>query len=394
MPVPVAGRALLAVLMAGHPLVLSAQAPADAAPAPSCVVSQDAAFGHSASKPVAVGGGPMYGASRQRRYLDALRGPAGERLTYERKGTTGEPAKGLVDRYEVRYAGLANPITLYLDFYHYSAGAAPQGFTCADSAFDLGLPPPDPFMALEQLREVALAVGREKGFASPPIELGEGPAVIIADDFYRISSHARRAARDGKPLDPGALPASLAEVQTVVIAAPRRCADTSVSPTTVALTDPRGAAAPPASSTSDAAEIARLVPGVKVPPGSLAAVFARPNVMPGLTVTVGFGDGACPSEPGPSAFSITGTGAGLIESPMPTRPAADPAVGQWVAIQAIIDYEGRFRAVRPLGGPPELAPAAAEALEQWRAQPARINRTPVPTPVVVRVAFEAVQPHN
>jgi hypothetical protein len=79
---------------------------------------------------------------------------------------------------------------------------------------------------------------------------------------------------------------------------------------------------------------------------------------------------------------------------MPTRPAGDPAVGQWVAIQAVVDYEGRFRAVRPLGGPPELARAAAGALEQWRVQPARINRTAVPTPVVVRVTFEAVQPHN
>jgi hypothetical protein len=42
---------------------------------PACQTSGDPEYGLAVNKAVAIGGGPMYMAARQRRYLNALRGP-------------------------------------------------------------------------------------------------------------------------------------------------------------------------------------------------------------------------------------------------------------------------------------------------------------------------------
>src|SRR3954447_8480853 len=97
-------------------LLLATQAPAS-----SCAVSDDAAFATTKQQAAQVGGGAMYAAARERRYLDALRGPGGEPLQYKRRGSLPLDANALtiLDEYEVTYPGQPQPATLYLDAYHF-----------------------------------------------------------------------------------------------------------------------------------------------------------------------------------------------------------------------------------------------------------------------------------
>lgn len=374
-------------------VLLAARAVAQpAAPLRPCQVAEDPEYGSTPERPAQVGGGQMYGAARQRRYLEALRGPGGERVTFERKGTAGSPDTGLVDRYQVRYDGAAEPIVVYVDFYHFSDTLlAPRGLTCSGE-FDLGMPPPDPFIADEQLRELALAGGSEKGFNAPPIEMGVPPALMIVDHFRRLSSAARAAVRRGQPLTAAALPRELASPQTTVVLYPLACGDRTIAPASIGLADGSGRTGTPASTTSDPGEIRALTGGAPVPAGSLAATFPVPLVQPGVAVTVRYADPACAGVPPKGAYEVTGTRAQLVESPMPRRPAGDVAIGRWVALQALIDELGSFRVVRPLGGPPELSQAAVDAVAEWRALPARVAGHPVPTPVVLQVRFELNDP--
>ena len=98
---------------------------------------------------------------------------------------------------------------------------------------------------------------------------------------------------------------------------------------------------------------------------------------------------ACSGATEERSLTIEATGARLLESPMPTRPAGDPAIGKWIAVQAIVDHAGRFREVAALGGTPDLARAAVEAVSSWRANPPRVNGAPLASPVVLQVTFRA-----
>jgi len=96
-------------------------------------------FGYSTRNAIRVGGGQETGERNQHAYLDALRGPGGETLTYLRIGSCCEFSTpnglegktGLLDAYEVTYSGLARPITLYINMYDPPRGTPeiPHGFT-------------------------------------------------------------------------------------------------------------------------------------------------------------------------------------------------------------------------------------------------------------------------
>src|SRR5262249_52167946 len=73
---------------------------------PACQTAADPEYGLMASRAVAVGGGPIYMAARQRRYLNALRGPQGQMLTIGSRGSTplqGDPEHAIIDGYQVSY---------------------------------------------------------------------------------------------------------------------------------------------------------------------------------------------------------------------------------------------------------------------------------------------------
>ena len=95
-------------------------------------VSDDPAYGTTQEKPIKVGGSSR----EQVRYLNALRGPNGETIRYERQGhccpcetENGIMGTGMLDVYALTYEGLDEPNVLYLTFYDYEQPMAPEGYS-------------------------------------------------------------------------------------------------------------------------------------------------------------------------------------------------------------------------------------------------------------------------
>ena len=94
-----------------------------------CPVTTDDSYGFSAANPVKVGLDGATGPARELQYLNALRGPAGQSLRFRRVGTT-LVGKGILDIYELSHEGLASPVRIHLDAYHFEEPVAPRGFVC------------------------------------------------------------------------------------------------------------------------------------------------------------------------------------------------------------------------------------------------------------------------
>lgn len=103
----------------------------------TCPISTDDTYGYTRENAIRVGdGGEFFGGpARERTYLDNLRGPSGEAISYERTGSLNFEDT-ILDEY--RITGLATPVVLYIDVYKFEELKAPVGFTCAGS-FDLQL---------------------------------------------------------------------------------------------------------------------------------------------------------------------------------------------------------------------------------------------------------------
>mgnify|MGYP001462184287 CR=1 FL=1 len=117
--------------------VLALALPLEAADLPPIAVdavSEDETYGYQQSNPIKVGGGP----SREREYLNLLRGPNGEAVRFSRDGsccgfaTPNSPfGGGMLDIYSVWIGDRAEPVKLYLNMYDYEQPKAPKGFTFA-----------------------------------------------------------------------------------------------------------------------------------------------------------------------------------------------------------------------------------------------------------------------
>lgn len=95
--------------------------------------STDETYGFTEKNPIRVGGTSP---ANERRFLNSIFGPEGQKLTYERLGScchfktpNGMLDTGLLDMYEVKYEGLKEPVVIYIDMYDYAPLAAPKGFT-------------------------------------------------------------------------------------------------------------------------------------------------------------------------------------------------------------------------------------------------------------------------
>ncbi|WP_210515398.1 hypothetical protein [Hymenobacter terricola] len=101
--------------------------------------SKDETYGFTANNPVRVGGGREAGARNQQRYLNALLGPHGEVIEYERQGSCCAfkiPAEGIdnegqLDVYSLTWKGRKEPLKLYLNMYEDGPLAAPMGLSAA-----------------------------------------------------------------------------------------------------------------------------------------------------------------------------------------------------------------------------------------------------------------------
>ena len=95
----------------------------------------DPTYGFTASNPVRVGGFRSVGSLSERRFLNALWGPEGQPIEYERLGSCcpfeldgTDPRGGLLDVFHVSYEGIDDPVVLYLDPYRSGEVRVPVGF--------------------------------------------------------------------------------------------------------------------------------------------------------------------------------------------------------------------------------------------------------------------------
>ncbi|HKN61131.1 MAG TPA: energy transducer TonB, partial [Candidatus Acidoferrales bacterium] len=76
----------------------------------------------------------------------------------------------------------------------------------------------------------------------------------------------------------------------------------------------------------------------------------------------------------------------LVHKINPTLPAGALRKGT-VLLHIVIDIEGNVKQVDVVSGPPELAPAAVDAVRQWRYQPTSLNGDPIEVDTTVTINF-------
>lgn len=99
-------------------------------------ITTDKTYGYTEGNPIRVGGALDNGPLNERRFLNALAGPDGQEITYNRTGSccpfktpNGIKGTGLLDRYEITIKGLNKKRILYINMYDRAILKVPVGFT-------------------------------------------------------------------------------------------------------------------------------------------------------------------------------------------------------------------------------------------------------------------------
>ena len=381
--------ALLVVVPFGlNPAAAQQSGPPAAAPAQqvSCPVSADADFGFKIENAIRVGGGAMYVASRERAYLDGLRGPDGQAIQFRRLGSGPKaPNGGIVDIYEVTYAGIEKAITLYIDAYRYDTPRAPKGFTCA--GFRLGAPPVDAFMAGDAQIRVALAQAASGDV--PPISLdpdGSSAHGVALDRFRIIAAGARAATTAGAPLTPETVPQTLQGSTVAVFAYPITCQGRTVLATSLDIQSPQGAAIRRIGNVVSGDQAAQFVKGFKPASGAIASSFGLTTLRGGDTVRITYAEATCDGKPTDVSLPVRFEPAKPVSLPQPALPAGATESGS-IYLQVVIDTTGQIREPEYIGGPASLTDAALAAIKNWKIQGATINGTGVTFDTLLLVQF-------
>ena len=356
---------------------------------PPCPVADNDTYGYKMDQPVQVGGGAMYAAARERRYLDNLRGPEGQSLQYKRLGSSPASTNSttILDIYEITYEGLEKPARLYLDAYHFSPLRAPRGFSCA-TAFNVGAPPLDAFLETEQLQAVAVEQGATRDFEPIPLAVDGVTYGAIYDRFRLIALASRAATRKGQSLDPKNLPAWLGEAGMVVVAYPPTCDGKTFTVASALVIASSGGPVPRDSRgnmTPDAIE--RLLPGVPFPKGSIAAAYQIRSPRANDRLLISYMENGCGVTNNGRWVPLTVTPARGVEMPSATVPAG-VTVNAPMLLQGLIDLDGKIQRPEYVGGQTELLALAKENLASWKVEPARVNGAPIATGVVAQVQFK------
>ena len=374
------------LFVAGSLAIGAAQAAAQG-PRP-CPVAQDAEYGLTIGKPIRIGGGAASMVARERRYLDALRGPAGEVITYTRLGSGGPPGQRPLDYYSLTYPGLASSVTIYLDAYRFDdAPKAPKGFTCI--GFSHGAPPVDAFTAMDALVRLAIEQGPTKDIPAISLDAdGSAQHGVALDRFRAIAIHVREAAKSGTAISPSSPPGDLPGAGLRIFAYPIRCGERVVAPVNIDLVPPQGPMIRRVGELLTGDGVATLVPGFKAPAGSIAALFTLGVLRQGDTVRISYADVLCDGVSKERALVARATPAKPLSLPQPSLPSDAPAGATPLWVQAIVDVDGAFQQVSYIGGPEALLSAGLEAIKGWRAEPARVNGTPVIFDTLLVVQFK------
>lgn len=387
MPLPLK-FGLLLVLLSVTPV--AAQTSSDAvSQRPLCPEAPDDQHGYAPDKAIGVGGGPLYGAARQRRYLDTLRGPEGQAVTYKRLGQVRAPDETILDAYEVTYAGLEKPVRLLLDWYHFDEPRLPRGFSCA-APFSLGTPPVDPFRESTQRLAVAVAQAATLDLTPIPLQVeGKPLAGVIYDDFRLLALAARAAAAKGTALDSSNPPAALKGIGMVVVTNPYPCESRVLTPAGVVIHGPTGPLVPRAQPQAlNAEQLALILPGVQLAAGAQAFAYQLARPRPNDTVVLSYMEDGCEVERNILRVPVRATPLAPLSAPAAELPANAKGPGT-VFLQAIVDFDGRFREPVVIGGPDDLVAAARAAIDTWRAEPPRLNGAPLATGVMLQVRVGA-----
>jgi hypothetical protein len=94
--------------------------------------SQDSTYGYTEGNPIMVGN-HLEGPKNERRFLNALAGPNGEKIEYYRMGsccpfkTKNSEWGGLLDKYYVKYTGLEKGLVIYINMYDSDKLKVPVG---------------------------------------------------------------------------------------------------------------------------------------------------------------------------------------------------------------------------------------------------------------------------
>lgn len=335
-----------------------------------CKISTDETYGLTPANPVKTGGGDLYMAARQVRFLSALRGPAGEGTHFKRGGSLHASDGTILDSYSMEILG-GKKTTLYVDGYHWADPIAPVGFLCG-VAMNLAPPGPDAFETMRQQQGIAIGLGAAE---VEPISLdpdGSKRHGIAFDHMRLIGLAARAAAAAGKPLAPNSLPREIIQARMVVIASPLACGAETIAPETIGLTDARGTA-PPSPNKATGEGIAALAPGLPSMPGAVAVMYSVPNLIAGARTTIHY---AKPCEGVQDVtLPVTLTPPRVLhEAPAPAPPGSTPpADGARVVLQLFVADDGTALYPAFVSGPFEFTDAAIESLKGWRFEPSRIN---------------------
>jgi hypothetical protein len=358
----------------------------------SCAEALDPGYGLSADKPIQIGGGPVYMNARQRRFLDALRGPAGQQLRVVggiASGPVDLPGFGrtIIDTYSVTYEGHDAPISIFMDAYHFGHPRVPKGFTCATPLpTALRVPPIDPMKADPAM--IALAIEQAASAFSPvPLDTDGSGTHGVAFDRHRMLAFAARAASvAGRPFAADKPPADL-RLGMTVLAYAAVCEGQRVPAQRVEIVGEQGMPLQPDGPlVTDASELSALLPDVMIPASSAVARYrlAGPRQKDQIRITYA---PPCAGAAQTVLLPLTVEPAQLITGATAHLPPGSSEPDPTVYAQAVIDMDGRFRRAVAIGGPTSLIPAALESLEQWRARPARINGAPVVQPIVLQIQF-------
>ena len=250
--------------------------PALTAETSACALSTDPSYGLTKENPIKTGGGAMYMAAREVKFLTALRGPAGEGVHFKRSGTVEAADETILDAYSLDIKG-ERKTTLYMDGYHWSDPVAPKGFLCG-APMNLSPPGPDPFETTRQLSAIAVNLGTA---GVDPISMdadGSKAHGVVYDHVRLIALAARAAAASGAPLDAASLPQPVSNPHLVAIATPLVCAGETIAPESVSLSD-NGGNQPRTIGTASGGRIADLSPGLpsrRAHHGALCETVRRP----------------------------------------------------------------------------------------------------------------------
>lgn len=103
--------------------------------------TDDRSYGYNKSNPIKVGGAnDSSGPLNERRFLNALTGPNGETIIYERGGsccafkTPNGPFgnSGMLDRYEITWLGATDTLDIYINMYDKGDIKIPVGLTARE----------------------------------------------------------------------------------------------------------------------------------------------------------------------------------------------------------------------------------------------------------------------